>query len=328
MVMSAFSSVREHFLDLQERVCGALEEIDGTGRFREEATPGPDGTLARPRVLEEGAAIEKAAVHFTHAAGPRLPPAASERRPEVAGAPFGATAISLIVHPRNPYAPTAHANLRFFRVRVPTSEPDGATGARGARSPASAGREVWWFGGGFDLTPCYGFEEDCVAWHRAAREACAPLGPDAYPRFKKWCDDYFYLPHRQEPRGIGGLFFDDLDAPDFATCFAFARRVGEAFLDAYPAILRRRKDIPYGDRERDFQLYRRGRYAEFNLVIDRGTRYGLQSGRRVESVLASLPPLARWRYDWQPEPGSPEARLSEHFLRPRDWLSGADPTGT
>jgi len=322
------ADVRDRFLALQDEICAALEEIDGGEGFREERAPGPDGTLARPRVLEEGPVIEKAAVHFTHAAGPRLPPAASERRPEAAGAPFEATAISLIVHPRNPYAPTAHANLRFFRVSAPGGGEGGSNESGGVERQASEAHPgVWWFGGGFDLTPCYGFEEDCIAWHRAARDACAPLGPDAYPRLKKWCDDYFYLPHRQEPRGVGGLFFDDLDTPDFATCFDFVRRVGEGFLAAYPPILRRRKDTPYGEREREFQLYRRGRYAEFNLVIDRGTRYGLESGRRVESVLASLPPLVRWRYGWQPEPGSPEARLTEHFLRPRDWLAEAGGAG-
>ena len=294
--------VREHLLALQDRVCAALEELDG-GRFREERFEGPGATLARPRVLEEGRAIEKAAVHFTHSAGAALPPAASERHPQLAGSPFEALAVSLIVHPRNPYAPTSHMNVRFFLARAPEGD-------------------VWWFGGGFDLTPYYGFVEDCTHWHRTARDACAALGPDAYPRFKKWCDEYFFLPHRQEPRGIGGIFFDDLDAPDFATCFAFLRAVGAGYLDAYLPILRRRIDARYGERERDFQLWRRGRYAEFNLVVDRGTRYGLQSGRRIESVLASLPPLVRWRYDWRAEPGSPEARLAEDFLRPRDWVAG------
>ncbi len=300
--MVDFTAVRAHLLDLQDRICAGLEAEDGGTRFREERIEGPGGTLARPRALEDGPVIEKTAVHFTHSAGPSLPPAATERRPELAGAPFEAVAVSLIVHPRNPYAPTSHANLRFFVGRP------------------EAGPAVWWFGGGFDLTPYYGFDEDCVHWHTVARDACAPLGSDAYSRFKKWCDEYFFLPHRGEPRGVGGLFFDDLDRPDFATCFEFVRRVGDAYLEAYLPVLRRRKDMPYGGRERDFQLWRRGRYAEFNLVIDRGTRYGLQSGRRIESVLASLPPLVRWRYDWAPEPGSPEARLTEHFLVPRDWV--------
>ncbi len=301
-----FADVKQYMLGLQDRICAALEEVDGGACFREERFEGPGGTLARPRVLEEGDAIEKSAVHFTHSAGERLPPAATDRRPELAGAPFEAVAVSLIVHPRNPYAPTSHMNVRFFEGR-----------------PADA-ESIWWIGGGFDLTPFYGFAEDCVHWHRSARDACAPLGPDAYPRFKKWCDEYFTLGHRGEARGIGGIFFDDLDGPDFATCFDFLKSVGDAYLEAYLPILRRRKDTPYGARERDFQLWRRGRYAEFNLAIDRGTKYGLQSGRRVESVLASLPPLVRWRYDWQPEPDSPEARLVDDFLAPRDWLASGD----
>jgi coproporphyrinogen III oxidase len=301
--------VRACLLSIQDRLCAELEAVDGAARFREERVDGPGGTLARPRVLEDGAAVEKAAVNFTHSAGLALPPAATEARPELAGAPFSAVALSIIVHPCNPYAPTSHANVRFFEVNA---------------AGALRGLPTWWFGGGFDLTPSYGFVEDAVAWHRAARAACAPLGPDAWPRFKKWCDEYFFLPHRGEARGIGGIFFDDLAAPDFETCFEFARGVGNAYVDAYLPILRRRKDTPYGEHERDFQLWRRGRYAEFNLAIDRGTRYGLQSGRRVESVLASLPPLARWRYDFRPEPGSPEARLADEFLKPRDWLAAAD----
>lgn len=299
------SAVRAYLLDLQDRICAALEASDGAASFREERIEGEGGTLARPRALEGGEVIEKSAVHFTHSRGPGLPPAATEKRPELAGRPFEAMAVSLIVHPRNPYAPTSHANVRFFSVEAPERAEDGG---------------AWWFGGGFDLTPFYGFDEDCVHWHRTARDACAALGPDAYPRYKKWCDEYFFLHHRGEPRGIGGLFFDDLTEPDFATCFAFARAVGDGYLKAYVPILERRKQTPYGERERDFQLYRRGRYAEFNLAIDRGTKYGLQSGRRVESVLASLPPLVRWRYDWRPDPGTPEARLTEHFLVPRDWI--------
>jgi coproporphyrinogen III oxidase len=319
-----FGAVRASWMALQDRLCAALEAADGSARFREERLEGAGGTLARPRVLEDGAAIEKAAVHFTHSAGPALPPAATERHPELASAPFEAVALSAIVHPRNPYAPTSHCNVRFFRTRL---DPDArrASDAGGAAGSERNSSEVaWWFGGGFDLTPCYGFEADAVAWHRAARAACARLGPDAWPRFKKWCDEYFFLPHRGEARGIGGIFFDDLAAPDFETCFAFARAVGDGYVDAYLPILRRRKDAPYGEREREFQLWRRGRYAEFNLAIDRGTRYGLQSGRRVESVLASLPPLVRWRYDFRPEPGSVEARLVDDFLKPRDWLAGRD----
>ena len=302
--------VRAQLLALQDRICAALEAEDASGpRFGDQHFETPAGGLARPRVLEGGRVIEKSAVHFSHTRGARLPAAASARRPELAGRGYEAVSVSLIVHPRNPYAPTSHMNVRFFVAET-------------------AGAPVWWFGGGFDLTPYYGFEEDCRAWHRAAREACAALGPEAWPRFKKWCDEYFYLPHRGEPRGIGGIFFDDLDEGGFERCFAFLRAVGEQYLAAYPPILRRRKDTPYGARERAFQLYRRGRYAEFNLVYDRGTRFGLESAAqgagRVESILASLPPLVAWRYDWRPEPGTPEARLYTDFLPPRDWLDGAD----
>jgi coproporphyrinogen III oxidase len=293
------AAVDAHLSDLQARICAALEAEDGAARFRGGEAPGPGGALSRPRVLEGGAVVEKAAVNFTHARGPSLPSAATEGRPQLAGQPFEAVSLSLIVHPRNPHAPTTHMNLRLFAA--------GAT---------------WWFGGGFDLTPYYGRDEDCAHWHRVARDACAPLGPEAYPRFKRWCDEYFFLAHRGEPRGIGGVFFDDLAAPDFATCFAFVRSVGDAFLAAYRPILARRKHEAYGERERQFQLYRRGRYVEFNLVYDRGTKYGLQSGRRIENVLASMPPLARWEYEYAPSPGSPEARLTEHFLVPRDWASG------
>lgn len=298
------AAVDRYLAGLQDRICQAFEAEDG-GCFREERFEGPGGTRARPRVLEDGAVFEKAAVHFTHARGPRLPPAATADRPEVAGAPFEAVSVSLITHPRNPYVPTSHANFRFFVARPEQAAP------------------VWWFGGGFDLTPFYGYEEDVVHWHRVARDACAPLGDAAYPRFKKWCDEYFFLAHRGEPRGVGGLFFDDLVEGDFDRTFGFVRSVGDAYLEAYLPIVRRRRSQPYGEREREFQLYRRGRYVEFNLVYDRGTKYGLQSGRRIESVLASMPPLARWRYDWQPEPGSPEAELTERFLVPRDWLAGA-----
>ncbi len=315
------AAVRAYLLDLQDRICAALEKSDGAASFREERIEGEGGTLARPRALEGGEVIEKSAVHFTHSRGRGLPAAATESRPELAGRPFEAMAVSLIVHPRNPYAPTSHANIRFFHVEGDDRR-DASAGSAGARSEAQPSEvNNWWFGGGLDLTPYYGFDEDCVHWHRVARDACAELGPDAYRRYKKWCDEYFFLHHRGEPRGIGGLFFDNLDEPDFATCFAFSRSVGDGYLQAYMPILERRKQTPHGERERDFQLYRRGRYAEFNLVIDRGTKYGLQSGRRVESVLASLPPLVSWRYDWRPDPGSPEERLTEHFLVPRDWLA-------
>ncbi len=295
--------VRDFLMDLQDRICAGLEAEDGGATFSREELPGPGGGIARPRVLQDGAHIEKTAVNFTHSVGAALPPAATAERPHIAGAPFEAASLSLIVHPKNPYAPTTHMNVRCFLARPADAEP------------------VWWFGGGFDLTPFYGFEEDARHWHEQAREACAPLGEGAYPRFKAWCDEYFFLPHRQEARGIGGIFFDDLAEPDFETCFAFLRSVGDHFLPAYIPILQRRKDTPYGEREREFQLLRRGRYAEFNLAIDRGTKYGLQSGRRIESVLASMPPLARWGYDVRFEPGTPEAELTERFLPPRDWLA-------
>jgi coproporphyrinogen III oxidase len=292
--------------DLQGRICSALEAEDGEARFSGETFTDPSGTRAMPRVLEGGPIVEKAAVNFTHARGTRLPAPATARRPELAGATFEAVSLSLIVHPRNPYVPTTHMNLRLFAATPPDGPP------------------VWWFGGGFDLTPFYGFDEDCVHWHEHARAACAPLGPGAYARFKKECDAYFFLKHRGEPRGIGGTFFDDLNEPDFETVFAFVRAHGEHFLAGYVPIVSRRKDTPYGERERDFQLWRRGRYVEFNLIYDRGTKYGIESGRRIESVLASMPPEVRWHYDWQPQPGSAEARLLEHTLVPRDWV---DPAG-
>jgi coproporphyrinogen III oxidase len=255
--------------------------------------------------------IERAAVNFTHTEGAAMPPTATERRPELAGRHYQAVSVSLIVHPRNPYVPTCHANYRAFVADTP-----------GAETPA-----VWWFGGGFDLTPYYGFEEDARHWHRVARDACTPFGGDWYPRFKQACDAYFHLPHRGEPRGIGGVFFDDLDEGGFEHCFGFLQSVGNAFVDAYQPILARRKGWPYGERERAFQLYRRGRYVEFNLLYDRGTRFGLQAGARVESVLASMPPLAAWRYDYRPEPGTPEAALYSDFLVPRDWAAeSSDPS--
>ena len=293
--------VQTYLMELQDRICGALEAEDGAARFREDRFE-DERSLARPRMLAEGDAIEKAAVHFTRSAGRELPPAASARRPELAGRAFEAVSLSLIVHPRNPYAPTSHMNLRFFIAGPELPDP------------------AWWFGGGFDLTPIYGFEEDAVAWHHGARAACEPFGADVYTRLKKACDDYFFLPHRGEARGIGGLFFDDWDEGGFAQSFGLVRSVGDHYLRTYVPILRRRKDTSYRERERAFQLFRRGRYVEFNLLYDRGTRYGLQSGRRVEAVLASLPPLVAWHYDWQLEPDSPEARLHDDFLVARDWL--------
>jgi coproporphyrinogen III oxidase len=293
--------VRVYLEALQDRICGALEALDGRARFDARCFDAPDGTSARPRVLSDGAVLDRAAVNFSHARGPSLPPTATERRPELAGRRFEAISLSLIVHPRNPYAPTTHANLRFFAA-------DGA-------------EVVSWFGGGFDLTPYYGFREDCRHWHENARAACAPFGAELYPRFKRACDEYFYLPHRGETRGVGGLFFDDFAERGFERDFALVRSIGDHFLTGYLPIVERRKDTAFGERERDFQLYRRGRYVEFNLIYDRGTRYGLQSGRRIESVLASLPPLAAWRYDFHPEPGSAESQLADEYLRPRDWLA-------
>jgi len=301
----AMAAVRTYLLDLQDRVCAALEAADGAARFDRRELPGERGGLARPRVLGGGEVLEHAAVNFSHARGARLPEAASATRPHLAGASYEAVSLSLIVHPRNPYAPTSHANVRAFTA-----------------SPAG-GEATWWFGGGFDLTPYYGFEEDAVHWHRTARDVCAPHGADVYARLKQACDVYFHLPHRGEARGIGGLFFDDWSEGGFDSGFALLRGVGEGFLDAYLPILERRKRTPYGERERAFQLYRRGRYVEFNLVYDRGTRFGLEAGGRTESILASLPPVAHWRYDWQPEPGTPEARLYTDFLPPRDWLEKA-----
>ena len=295
--------VRKYFMDLQDRIVAALEELDGEQTFSREELPTDGGGLARPRVLEGGPNIEKSAVQFTHSVGASLPIAATERNPHLTGLGFQATAISLIVHPRNPYVPTTHANLRFFFVE--------------------ANPPVWYFGGGFDLTPCYGFEEDVVHWHTQARVATG----EHYLALKQNCDEYFYLPHRQECRGAGGLFFDDWTEGGFESSFAFTRSIGDHFLPAYKPIFERRMDTPYSDRERDFQLFRRGRYAEFNLAIDRGTKYGLQSGRRVESVLASLPPIVKWKYAYTPPDGSPEARLVEDFLTPRNWLVTVDNSG-
>ena len=298
-------AVKQYLLDLQDRICRGLEEEDGGGRFREDRWERPGGGGGRSRVLEEGAVIEKGGVNFSHVHGDGLPPSATAGRPELAGRGFQALGVSLVIHPRNPYVPTSHANVRFFIAEKPGAEP------------------VWWFGGGFDLTPYYGFEEDAVHWHRTAQAACAPFGDEVYPRFKQWCDEYFFLRHRNEPRGVGGLFFDDLNEWGFDRCFTFMKSVGDHYLPAYRPIVARRKDMPWGERERAFQLYRRGRYVEFNLVYDRGTLFGLQTGGRTESILMSLPPLAAWRYDWRPAPGTPEAELYEVFLRPRDWLAGA-----
>ncbi len=287
---------------LQDNICRELEQLDGGARFQEDSWEHERGGGGRTRVLCDGALIEKGGVNFSHVRGEALPPSASERRPEIAGKPFEAIGVSLVMHPHNPFVPTSHMNVRFFLA------------APGEANP------LWWFGGGFDLTPYYGFDDDVIHWHRTARDACAPLGPERYREFKAWCDEYFYLRHRAEARGVGGLFFDDLNTPDFPTCFEFTRNVGNAWLEAYRPIVERRRHTPFSERHREFQLYRRGRYVEFNLVYDRGTLFGLQSGGRTESILMSLPPKVTWRYDWRPEPGSEEAALYERYLPPRDWV--------
>lgn len=297
------AGVKDYMLALQDRICEAVAAEDGHTGFREDRWDRPGGGGGRTRVLREGAVFEQAGINFSHVHGENLPPSATVHRPELAGRGFQAMGVSLVIHPGNPFVPTSHANIRFF-----VAEREGEAA-------------VWWFGGGFDLTPYYGFEEDCIHWHRTAREACQPFGGDVYERYKRWCDEYFYLKHRQEPRGIGGLFFDDLNDWGFERSFDFLRSVGDHYLPAYLPIVKRRKDHEFSDRHREFQLYRRGRYVEFNLVYDRGTLFGLQSGGRTESILMSLPPLVRWQYDWKPEPGSDEERLYTEFLRPRDWAS-------
>lgn len=295
------SAVKTYLIGLQDRICAGLEGLDGQERFMEDAWEREQGGGGRSRVLSNGKTFEQAGVNFSHVFGTQLPPSATASRPELAGRGFQAMGVSLVIHPNNPYVPTSHANVRFFIAEKEGEAP------------------IWWFGGGYDLTPYYGFEADCRHWHQTAQAACDPFGPDIYPRFKQWCDDYFFIKHRDEPRGIGGLFFDDYSEPDFDTAFGLLQSVGDSYLKAYAPIVKSRQDTPYGERERDFQLYRRGRYVEFNLVYDRGTLFGLQTGGRTESILMSLPPLVKWRYNWQPEPGSEEARLYETFLKPRDW---------
>lgn len=302
-------AVRDFLVGLQQRICDAVESVEPEARFSSDTWKRPEGGGGDSRVITGGQVIEKGGVGFSHIRGEKLPPSASARRPELAGRGYEAMGVSVVIHPRNPFAPTAHANVRLFY-----SEPVAGD---------TEGKPVWWFGGGFDMTPYYGFDEDAVHFHTVARDACNVLGADAYDRYKKECDEYFFLKHRNEPRGIGGLFFDDLDSPDFDTCFSFQQAVGNGFIDAYVPIVDRRKDTPYEDRHRDFQLYRRGRYVEFNLVYDRGTLFGLQSNGRTESILMSMPPLVRWEYGHTPEPGSEEARLYDHFLKPRDWLATA-----
>ena len=294
-------AVKDYLLDLQDRICAELGAVDGS-EFMEDDWTREGGGGGRTRVLENGNVIEKGGVNFSHVYGDKLPPSATAARPELAGRSFEAMGVSLVIHPKNPYAPTSHANVRLFVAEKEGAEP------------------VWWFGGGYDLTPYYGFEEDVVHWHRTAKGACEPFGADIYPRFKKWCDEYFYLKHRNEARGVGGLFFDDFSEGGFDNAFGFMQAVGNSYLDAYLPILNKRKDSGYGERERDFQLYRRGRYVEFNLVFDRGTLFGLQSGGRTESILMSLPSEVRWRYNWHPEPGTAEEKLYTDFLPHKDWI--------
>ncbi len=293
-------AVKTYLLNLQDNICQALERADGQGRFTEDTWERPQGGGGRSRVLKQGALIEQGGINFSHVFGDKLPPSATATRPELAGCGFEAMGVSLVMHPHNPYVPTVHMNVRLFIATKKDADP------------------IWWFGGGFDLTPYYPFEEDCKAWHEHIKQLCMPFGETVYPRFKKWCDDYFYLKHRNEARGIGGIFFDDLNEWDFDTCFNFIQAVGNGFWPAYSGIVEKRRDIKYTEREREFQLYRRGRYVEFNLVYDRGTLFGLQSGGRAESILISMPPQARWEYQFQAADNSPEAHL-QAFLTAKEW---------
>lgn len=295
--------VKAYLLALQDSICAGIEQSDGQAKFVEDVWDRPQGGGGRTRVIKDGSVFEKGGVNFSHVFGDSLPPSATSARPELAGRRFQAMGVSLVMHPTNPYVPTSHANVRFF-----IAEKDGA-------------EPIWWFGGGYDLTPYYGFVEDCQHWHQVAANACAPFGDGTYATYKKWCDEYFYLKHRDEARGVGGLFFDDLNELGFDQSFAFMQAVGDSYLPAYRPIVEKRKSMPFSDRERQFQLHRRGRYVEFNLVFDRGTLFGLQSGGRTESILMSMPPLVRWDYDYTVEPGSPEAELAERFLPHQDWIS-------
>jgi coproporphyrinogen III oxidase len=294
--------VRLYLTDLQDRIVDKLAALDGKPFIRD-AWQRPEGGGGVSRLLEEGNFFERGGVGFSHVMGTKLPPSASASRPEIAGRPWEAMGVSLVLHPRNPYVPTVHMNVRYFV----------------AKATASDEADVFWFGGGMDLTPYYPFEDDCRHFHRVNRDALAPFGGEWHPKFKKWCDEYFFLKHRQEPRGIGGIFFDDFSELGFEQSFALTRSVGDAFLDAYVPIVERRRGIAFGERERDWQAYRRGRYVEFNLVWDRGTLFGLQSGGRTESILMSMPPIVKWRYNWRPDPGSPEATLYNVLMPPRDW---------
>ncbi len=296
-------NVRDYLLNLQDRISTEIEQADGHSRFREDRWDRPEGGGGRSRVLENGAVFEKAGINFSDVLGASLPPSATASRPQLAGAPFRAMGVSLVFHPRNPHVPTTHMNVRFFYAQPKDADP------------------IWWFGGGFDLTPYYGYREDVIHWHQTARTACNPFGESLYPRFKEACDQYFHLAHRNEARGVGGIFFDDYDEGGFEQAFAFLQSVGDHFIPAYLPIVSRRQDLPNTEAERRFQLYRRGRYVEFNLVYDRGTLFGLQSKGRTESILMSLPPLVRWDYDYRPKPDTAEAELYNVYLQPQDWVN-------
>jgi coproporphyrinogen III oxidase len=299
--MTDANSVKEYLLGLQASIVAAMEEVDGS-RFITDSWERPEGGGGISRVIEEGNVFERGGVNFSHVMGKNLPPSAAASRPELSGRQWEAMGVYLVLHPRNPYAPTVHMNVRFFTTYAEGKDP------------------VWWFGGGMDLTPYYGFEEDAKHFHQTCKDALTPFGADLHPRFKKWCDKYFYLKHRKEARGVGGIFFDDFNEQSFAQSFAMTKSVGDGFVKAYRPILERRKDLAYGETERDFQAYRRGRYVEFNLVFDRGTLFGLQSGGRTESILMSMPPIVKWRYDWKPEAGSAEAKLATDFLVHKEWV--------
>lgn len=302
MHIELLGQIKEYLLTLQGKICTELCAVGEDKKFQEECWSYPEGGGGRTCILEQGNLIERAGVNFSYIQGKKLPLAATQKRPELINQTFIATGVSVVIHPNNPYVPTSHFNIRFLMVPNPQSSP------------------VWWFGGGFDLTPYYPYEEDCIHWHSMAKAACDPFGAELYPKFKRWCDDYFYLPHRQETRGIGGLFFDDLNQWPLETCFAFVKSIAAHYLKGYLPILAKRMHTPFGEREKEFQLYRRGRYIEFNLVYDRGTLFGLQSGGRTESILMSLPPKVHYKYNWQPEKNSQEAELYEKYLKVREWI--------
>lgn len=302
MTQEYIELVKTYLMTLQDRICAALEEEDGHSKFREDIWQREGGGGGRTRVISNGAVIEQGGINFSHVFGTALPISATALRPELANSRFQALGVSLVIHPKNPYVPTSHANVRFFI-------------AEDAKQ-----KVTWWFGGGFDLTPFYAFKEDIIHWHQTAKAACDPFGAEVYPRYKDWCDQYFFLRHRNEARGVGGLFFDDLNVWGFEKSFAFMQSVGDHYVPAYLPIVKKRKNTPYNERERDFQLFRRGRYVEFNLIYDRGTIFGLQTGGRTESILMSLPPVVKWQYNWSPQPGSAEAKLHEIFLKPQEWI--------